>query len=382
MMLQKGPKGTQAPRVERRKVAWAPLKNKLIRIICPLFACAIGLLSAQPARGYKKNTIVLLRLPSRIPVAFKSLENRLIPELAQMNVKVINSKSQAASTVKLRQELTQKLRVHQAALALCVLWNVRGATVLFKSPNSSENDVTVENLSKSDFSDSVHSSAQLALRAAERTYAHLIRLRVPQEKVPPIKQVALEPPVVAKKSAIKKERHALVNVFLGFGGAHLPFDNGSFLGLKLGAGVRPLPWLSFATDGFITLTQGEFENEQGRAKVRFTLIQGRLIAEPWYRSWLSPNFGLGAGAMLAWASGTGNGEHIETQIDSAAAPFISLQLGLALKITKQLRLFTEAALGYATSTIDVQVADTSVGKLGSWIVRWSTSLQWTFGESP
>ena len=197
--------------------------------------------------------------------------------------------------------------------------------------------------------------AVFAVRLSEVVRAALIDVETPPAVVPKEPAPVVEPPAPPAPVPMRWGVRAGAHVLASSG------RMGPMVGPTLGSTIALGPRRRFALDVELAATalQGSRTTEGGTAQLGLGVARVHAGVWPWPTARVSPGFGAGVGALVAWTRGRGAGDFVgRTDVTAVALP--SIATDLAIGLTKRLRLRFGARLGVALPAIRIHTPEGTV----------------------
>lgn len=198
--------------------------------------------------------------------------------------------------------------------------------------------------------------AVFAVRLSEVVRAALIDVETPPV-VSPKAPAPIEPPPPPKPEPAPMRWGVRV-------GAHVLASSGRLgpmVGPTLGSTIAFGPRRRVALDVELAATalQGSRTTPSGTAQLGLGIARVHAGVWPWPTARVSPGFGAGVGALVAWTRGRGAGDFVgRTDLTAVALP--SIATDLAIGLTQRLRLRFGARLGVALPAIRMHAPEGTV----------------------
>jgi hypothetical protein len=158
-----------------------------------------------------------------------------------------------------------------------------------------------------------------------------------------------------------------------------PGGLGVMAGPSVGAGFGLSPHFCIEGDIWATASATRIEGQAGAASLRLGAARVALVlrGSPFPR--VQPMIGIGAGALLAWASGEPRDEYVARPATTLVA-LPSAVSGVAARLSRSLRLRLAVGVGIAVPKLAVELAGQPRATGGRPLVDGSLSLEWDWAS--
>jgi hypothetical protein len=343
-----------------------------------LFACFTLLGQRAQAAGDELGLVVLDRSPPSPPAeAWPAAEQRTRAELLAVGLSVVEVDAPDRDPGKPGNALGRAVRERGAVAGVRL--------VRFKRPPSVDiwvvDEVTGKTSSRRVSTQGLPESeaiAVVALAVVELLNASLLELRAahrargtktPTHAVIEMVDRSLEPPAEAYRFALR-------------GGATVlgsPGGLGLQAGPTLGASWGFHPSFLLDADAFLSATESEVDGSAGRAHVRLGAGRLHLIFRG-VDSGVQPLFGIGFGALVAWASGEPRDRYVASD-DRTVVALPSALVGVAIRASSSFRARIALASGFAVPALSATLAGEPAASAGRPLLDASVGLEWTMPEA-